>query len=658
MSSDSSSTESESDLFIHRRPRVPYILRLPPPWSDLSFSHISQHISDNYISDDDSTSQLLHIDNINAIVPVPEMTAPPVRNVGMFRVQDNNGLTALMHAALRGHLDIVQMLVDYEGLMVDLSGRTALHHALENSNMEVATFLLSHEDPTDQLGRTALMRAAENGNTRLVKLLLPLQSGMRTVGEEVLGTITTSGRTALMGAAFNGHMETVKALLYFEGKMQDNKGQTAFIFSITAGHKHVSRLIMEYEFTESQTNALIYAALLNDVKLATAHLEKCKRQDARGRTALMCAAEYNNNKIVKLLINYESGIMDASNDTALMIAANKGHTKIVKLLYRYECLQSKWNPLIRAAYIGKFNLVKKNINYQKCCDIHGMTALMWAARMGFNKIVKFLAKYEIGLQDQNGWTALMHATSSQRSDIIDSLMPETRQQSTAVHNGHCIGSTALMIAIRTHQDDVVKKLFKYERGIFTPSNDCALILSMQLNNENYITWMISEVYARNANGCLCLNKIRELYKQKSNKNFEKAYKTFESVFSTTIFLNIDNNELSRLLTATATFINNQNIISDNIEGVDLVWSALLCESDNAFVRLDNHLLCVEDNTEDGVCALCMSSLADNVLLPCRHLAACSVCLNMLNSGNTLSRCPYCRADVDSILAISTPLVNI
>lgn len=656
MSSDRSPTESLSDHFIHRRRRRGRRHHLHSPLRDIFISSLSPTISFNDFSSDSDSNLLLHPSNGSNTI-IPEMVAPPVRNVGMFRVQDTNGLTALMHAALRGHLSIVQMLVGYEGLMVDLSGRTALYHALENNNMEVATFLIPYEDPTDQLGRTALMRAADKGNTSLVKLLSSLQSGMRTTSEEVLGTITTSGRTALMGAAANGHIEAVKALLCHEGKLHDDRGQTAFMFAIAKGHKNIARLLMEYEFIESEDNALIYAALLDDAKLASAHLEKCRGRDTRGQTALMCAAEFNNRKVVKLLIKYERGIVDEYDNTALMIAAYKGYTRVVKALYKYEYLKSRWNPLIYAAYTGKFNLVKRNIKYQKCSDNHGMTALMWAARRGFTRIVKLLAQYEIGIQDQNGWTALMHATSAQKGTVIDLLIPEARLQTTVTHNGHCAGSTALMIAIRTCQDDVVEKLFRYEKGIFTPLNDCALILSMQLDKAKYISLTMNEIYVRSASDCLCLDRIRELYKQKSNQNFKKVYNIFKHRFISTIFSNITDGGLHRLLLATAAFIKDHTT-TDDMEGIDLVWSALLCEFDHAFLSLDEYLLCVEDNTEDGVCALCMSSLADNVLLPCKHLVACSVCLNMLNSGNTLNRCPCCRADVDSILTISTHLVNV
>jgi hypothetical protein len=45
-------------------------------------------------------------------------------------------------------------------------------------------------------------------------------------------------------------------------------------------------------------------------------------------------------------------------------------------------------------------------------------------------------------------------------------------------------------------------------------------------------------------------------------------------------------------------------------------------------------------TEEGECSVCMDRRATEVLLPCKHICACSVCVK------SLKKCPMCRADID------------
>ncbi|XP_066933819.1 E3 ubiquitin-protein ligase MGRN1-like [Clytia hemisphaerica] len=59
----------------------------------------------------------------------------------------------------------------------------------------------------------------------------------------------------------------------------------------------------------------------------------------------------------------------------------------------------------------------------------------------------------------------------------------------------------------------------------------------------------------------------------------------------------------------------------------------------------------EDDVEDDTteCVVCMSSLRDTVMLPCRHLCLCSDCAGHMR--NKQSRCPICRANFYALLQI-------
>lgn len=85
--------------------------------------------------------------------------------------------SALMFAAMRGHQDIVKILL-CKGAKIDQSNYhrgTALTYAAYNGHDKVVELLLKHGanvDKVARLGGTALMLAAKNGHNKVVKLLL------------------------------------------------------------------------------------------------------------------------------------------------------------------------------------------------------------------------------------------------------------------------------------------------------------------------------------------------------------------------------------------------------------------------------------------------------------------------------------------------------
>ena len=76
---------------------------------------------------------------------------------------DSEGRTALITAAARGHLDIVQVLLagGADANIKDKTGRTALFHALEARYDDVADVLVSHS-------RIDLNGRGKNGVTALI----------------------------------------------------------------------------------------------------------------------------------------------------------------------------------------------------------------------------------------------------------------------------------------------------------------------------------------------------------------------------------------------------------------------------------------------------------------------------------------------------------
>ncbi|ESU40481.1 Serine/threonine protein kinase [Giardia duodenalis] len=142
--------------------------------------------------------------------------------------RDEQGMTALMHAAQQGHVEPARLLVEEEQGLQDRNGWTALMHAAHNNHFEVVEILAAHEcGNRDINGRTALMIAAERGHTEIVAALAQHEKGLTD----------SSGNTALMLAADNARTEAVRQLVEHEKGMKDSQNHSALLGSQEWAHR-------------------------------------------------------------------------------------------------------------------------------------------------------------------------------------------------------------------------------------------------------------------------------------------------------------------------------------------------------------------------------------------------------------------------------------
>ncbi|PNF21557.1 hypothetical protein B7P43_G12735, partial [Cryptotermes secundus] len=128
-------------------------------------------------------------------------------------VQDSSGYSALHHAALNGHKEVVQLLLAHEAStnILDVKGSSPLHLAAWTGNVDVVRLLLCHGPSvpnvnlTTKDNETALHCAAQYGHTAVVSQLLEhsCDPTIRNSREE----------TALDLAAQYGRLETVELLV-------------------------------------------------------------------------------------------------------------------------------------------------------------------------------------------------------------------------------------------------------------------------------------------------------------------------------------------------------------------------------------------------------------------------------------------------------------
>jgi ankyrin repeat protein len=142
-------------------------------------------------------------------------------------VKGQYGKTALMLAALKGHREVVALLL-HGGAnpeAKDDHNWTALVHAANQGHWEVVALLLdwgANASARSNEGWTALTCAATRGHREMVALLLDRGADP--------SACTERGETALMSAAGNGHREVVALLLargadataHFKYKYADN----------------------------------------------------------------------------------------------------------------------------------------------------------------------------------------------------------------------------------------------------------------------------------------------------------------------------------------------------------------------------------------------------------------------------------------------------
>ncbi|TNJ27040.1 Ankyrin repeat protein 2 [Giardia muris] len=354
------------------------------------------------------------------------------------------GATALMLAAHRNHIEIVQLLIPYEQKMKNNNGETALMQAAMWGHVNCIPLLEGEIGMQDNWGLTALMHAAYNGKTDCARLLLS-EAGKQTTKEWYGFPPRT---TALMMAARRNHPDIVELLLLYEQGMENFYKHTAKWHAYNSSKKgNFTRVceLLENEGTERipppSKGPLMFlvSAVMGDVDGIQKNLSYVGYQGPNGMTALMLAAEKGHTNCIPLL-KREIGKQNRNGETALMRTAYNGHKDCIFLLEKEIGMQNK----------------------------NGWTALMLAAAKGHAKCIPLLRK-ELGMRDNYGNTTLMKAAYNGHKNCVQLLLSEAGKKTTDewenTFDGYLPGMTALMIAAHRNRPDIVELLLPYEQGM-------------------------------------------------------------------------------------------------------------------------------------------------------------------------------------------------
>lgn len=234
-------------------------------------------------------------------------------NIKAVRIPDDLGMTALMHAAVNGHIDVVRTLRLFEARMTDDNGYTALMHATFHNRQDVVKLLIHSEARIgDKKGMTALMHAASWGRDDIVEILLSHEAKL-TDG---------NGMTALMHACRGSSYTSARILLDIEAGMVDHDNQTAlwhlaFLWRDKAGEREICAALIPHEAGKSNKHGvtslmhLAHRAKKEEscplvISLAQ-HEAKCV--DNEGQTALENAVFYHNMLVFKIFYPLEKNLM-------------------------------------------------------------------------------------------------------------------------------------------------------------------------------------------------------------------------------------------------------------------------------------------------------------------------------------------------------------
>ena len=130
---------------------------------------------------------------------------PNVRDGGS---EVGSGGSVLCFAALRGHFDVVRLLLEARAKteLHDFAGSTPLHHAAAYGDLEIARLLLGFGAPkeaADGMGRRPLHLAALKGRLDVLRVLLEHKAEKEAVAD---------GQTAYQLACASGHFEVAQVL--------------------------------------------------------------------------------------------------------------------------------------------------------------------------------------------------------------------------------------------------------------------------------------------------------------------------------------------------------------------------------------------------------------------------------------------------------------
>ena len=331
----------------------------------------------------------------------------------LHTIQYNNGITPLVLAVLRKHLEIVSWLASIDLACMKLPNKdklSVLHVAAANGKTEIASVLFKSVNSSDKSslisspddkGVTALHWSCLKGQIEFSKWLLEEYKNYKSESDPLLHTIQyNNGITPLVLAVLRKHLEIVGWLASIDLACMKlpNKDKLSVLHLAAANGKTEIASVLLKSVNSSYKSSLISSP---DDKVVTALHWSCLKGQIEFSKWLL--EEYNNYKSESdpLLhtIQYNNGI------TPLVLAVLRKHLEKVGWLASIDlaCMKlpnkDKLSVLHVAAANGKTEIASvllKSVNSSdkssliSSPDDEGMTAFHWLCSEGNLEFSKWL----------------------------------------------------------------------------------------------------------------------------------------------------------------------------------------------------------------------------------------------------------------------------
>jgi ankyrin repeat protein len=383
---------------------------------------------------------------------------------------DGNDLhSSLIAAIATGDLDLTKQLVsagaDLVGYDWDL-GYCPLGMAIERGHLKIVQFLLGaganpHGGSTST---TALGLATEQGETEMIHLLLSSKV-------DVNAPVAADGWTALFAAIKNGHQSIVELLVTAGANVNVwSLGETPILLAAKCEEPD----IYQYLYPLVNTAIRLCADRDGEQLLSSTHKRRIREQNRLVEKFIAMATAGNLDEVrLSLKLGVEIDAFCAKGHNALMAAAYYGHQPIVKVLLEagadadllsdgYDGLGYGMSALMFVAgsfFASNRDLIAKlliasgaNVDRQ---SEKGKTAIMFAAiaGSGYRTCVEILiaAGANLNLRDDRGHTVLTLVAAAENYPMFNLLL-----QAGASTDG--LESIQLIQAARAGNVDRVKSL--------------------------------------------------------------------------------------------------------------------------------------------------------------------------------------------------------
>ncbi|XP_046562347.1 serine/threonine-protein phosphatase 6 regulatory ankyrin repeat subunit C-like [Haliotis rubra] len=403
--------------------------------------------ADLSVADDDGDN-ILHVaclgGNVAMVEAIVSKDVLPLESRGTYR------RTPVMHAANKGHTDVVDLLVrsGCDLSVMDSNKDNILHVAAKGGSVDVLRYILSQNvldiDAKGQYGQTALLKAARTHHKNVVDLLL--SEGCSNLA------VDNYNNNILHVACLGGNMNMVThivSLKIADLESRGKHGRTGLMMAAEKGHIPVFDFLVSegsnMKTVDDDRDNILHLAcfygsedMVNHILALGAISIESKGQ--YGQTPLMKAAASGHRHIFDLLVSKgcNTSFVNADGDNVLHVACLGGNVDMVNhvIASKIGGLESKGKygqtPVMKAASMGHKGvfvlLVSKECDL-KAVDNDGDSIIHVACYGGNLDIVKYLITLhgvvDINKKNKAGKSPLQVAETCGYTSIVEILKEDS-----------------------------------------------------------------------------------------------------------------------------------------------------------------------------------------------------------------------------------------